>query len=71
MCAILQNIYFDKNSITGKKINLWLGVSYLLSEVLGGLGARKDVGKEKVILSLGPKSPEETAILKMSLRADM
>ena len=33
-------------------------------------GARKDVGKDKVILSFVPKSPEETAILKMSLRAD-
>lgn len=32
---------------------------------------RKDVGKEKVILNLVPKSPQETAIFKMSLTADM
>ena len=31
----------------------------------------KDVGKEKVILNLVPKSPQETAIFKMSPTADM
>ena len=42
MCAILQSIYFDKILLQVKKINLWLGVSYLLSELLGGL---RKIGK--------------------------
>ena len=37
-----------------------------------GVGVdKKDVDKDKVILSLVPKSPEDVAILKMSLRAHM